>query len=549
MIYKQYRSLLIFLIITLLVGPLWTTAAQDGTPETDAPIRIWVDWSLPLDFEAMLQPLVDTDDYEIELNRVNADLAVTVTNGSGAITSRWVYVPVLPFASLAENVSYLDIQRYWNGDNAALSGLSPDGEPVKLIVTRNTLEAMKSFMGEPAEETAFQIVPEGALVTQLWEQRPHAWSLVAFNDLRPALKALSLDHQSVFSDDLDLENYPFILDVGIEGENWAVGQAIDDLLAAGTWQGINRDPRRMSRIVLSGVTALTRATAYYMENNGITSPGDGILPFVEDADVFHTSNEVPFSVQCPYPDPYSGTIFCADDRYLELLTHIGLDVVELTGNHINDYGPGALKHTLDLYDAAGIEYFGGGRTPEEARAALILEHNDNQIAFIGCNMPGPFKAWVSDERPGAAQCDDTYLEQELTRLSETVDVVIMTVQDYEYYRYDPPNAQVTRFTNYANWGADVVIGSQAHQPQGFGFVSREDQPQAFLHHGLGNLFFDQMAQIGTRQMFLDRLIVYDGQVIAVELFTGLIEDYCCPRPMTEAERAEFLNTIFAASEW
>jgi hypothetical protein len=33
------------------------------------------------------------------------------------------------------------------------------------------------------------------------------------------------------------------------------------------------------------------------------------------------------------------------------------------------------------------------------------------------------------------------------------------------------------------------------------------------------------------------------------LFTGLIEDYSRPRPMTDAERANFLQTIFKASGW
>ncbi len=536
------RRVLLVCTILLMLNP----SAQGQTQE---PILIWVDWGVPSAFDEMLAPLLAMERYEQVNSRDEAHLEVTITGGGGAITSRWIYVPVVSFATYAEEIRFVDLRRYWEGDTTALNYLTMDDTPAQLVVTNDVLEAMTYFLGEPAENVPFQLVPDDALGTLLWEQRANSWSMVAFDALTPDIRALRLDGISPFSDDFDLLTYPFVVRIGIMGEEWAVGRAIDDLLMVGTWRGTNRNPEQLTRVVLSGVTALTRATAHAMETYGITLPGQHILPFVEDAHVLHTSNEVPFSEVCPPPDPYAGTIFCASDAYMELLQYIGLDVVELTGNHINDYGPGALRHTLELYDEAGMSYFGGGRTPEEARAPLITEHNDNTIAFIGCNMPGPYKAWVGEDKPGAAPCDDAYLEEELARLADEVDVVVMTVQDYEYYRYSPPNVQINRFTNYANWGADVVIGSQAHQPQGFTFVPRDDLMPSFLHHGLGNLFFDQMANIGTRQMFMDKLFIYEGRLINVELFTGLIEDYCCPRPMTATERTDFLQTIFTASGW
>lgn len=536
------QKLVIFcLVVVLMVSALPSRA--------DTPFRIWIALNVPPDFETMLAPLFATSQYERVDNRSSADLELVVTPYGGAITSRWVYVPVVPFASLAENLTFGDIQRYWNGDNTALAYLSGTNDPTTLIVSPSVMETMTFFLGEPAPTTMIQVVPAAGFIDQLWRQRPNVWSMVAFNDLTPQLKPLSVDGVSIFSPDFNAETYPFIMEIGMRGDDRAIARAIEDLLVAGSWRGTNRDPNRLTRLVLSGVTALTRATAYAMETQSITLPAQHIMSFLSDADIFHTSNEVAFSQQCPYPDPNAGTVFCADDKYMALLQYIGLNVVELTGNHINDYGPGALKHTLDRYDEVGMAYFGGGRTPAEAQAAYITQHNGNTIAFIGCNVPGPFKAWVSDDRPGAATCDDAYLAEELTRLSAEVDVVIMTVQDYEYYQYHAPPAQITRFTNYATWGADIVIGSQAHQPQGFSLIERQGQSVAFVHHGLGNLFFDQMADLGTRQMFMDKVYIYDGQVISVELFTGLIEAYCCPRPMTLAERQSFLQTIFRASGW
>ena len=73
----------------------------------------------------------------------------------------------------------------------------------------------------------------------------------------------------------------------------------------------------------------------------------------------------------------------------------------------------------------------------------------------------------------------------------------------------------------------------------------------FIHYGLGNLFFDQMAVYynntlmpGTRDEFIDRLVFYDGELISVELLTAKLEDYARPRPMTAEERAALLSRIF-----
>lgn len=535
------------LLLCAIMLPISTADAQD---ESEDIVRIWINWDVPPDFGNMLAPLFADPGYDRTFNQETAHLSVTVTTEPTAINSTWLYVPVVAFPTITDTISYGDIQRYWAGESDALNALSRNGTPVTLLVTDNTFEAIKAFLGEPASNTPIRRVPGDALAQELWDERPNVWSLIPFDQMTPRLKALHLDmNNNIFDADFSSGIYPLQTNIGMVGEDWAIGRTIDELLTLGAWRGTNRNPELLTRVVLSGVTALTRATAFAMEQNGITTPGDGILDFVDDADIFHTSNEVPFSVNCPYPDPNSGVIFCADGRYIELLEYIGLDVVELTGNHVNDYGPGALNNTLDIYNEVGMEYFGGGRNTEDAREPLIMRHNDNSIAFIGCNLPGPFGAWASDERAGAAQCDDVYLEEQLRRLGANVDVVVMTIQDYEYYRYDALGSQADRMAQFIEWGADVVIGSHAHQPQGFEIITRTGDVDGFVHHGLGNLFFDQMANIGTRQMFMDRVIIYDGRMLSVELFTGIIDNFCCPRPMTTDERADFLNTIFEASRW
>ena len=182
-----------------------------------------------------------------------------------------------------------------------------------------------------------------------------------------------------------------------------------------------------------------------------------------------------------------------------------------------------------------------------ARAPLIIQHNGTTIALLGCNMAGPSADWATNALPGSSACDDNYLAQEIPRLKAAHDLVIMTIQYLEYDTYTATLAESEFFQKYANLGADVVFGSQAHHPQGFGFG--DGLGGAFIDYGTGNMFFDQMNNYEVRQMRMDKLIMYDGRLLGILLFTGLREDYSHTPAMTPRARAQFLTTTFKSSGW
>ena len=236
--------------------------------------------------------------------------------------------------------------------------------------------------------------------------------------------------------------------------------------------------------------------------------------------------------------------FCSDPENIALFDAIGVDLIELTGNHLNDFGTEGLRQTLELYRQEGWKIFGGGENLEAALKPALIEHNGNRLAFIGCNYAGPFSAWAKEDSPGAAPCDEESLREEVVRLRSEGFLPIFTFQWSEYYDPNPSSSQKKAFQDMIDAGAVIVSGSQAHRPQSIEFY--ED---GFIHYGLGNLFFDQMWSLGTRQEFIDRHIFYDGRHISTELLTAMLEDFAQPRPMTDEERRVFLEEIFAVSGW
>ena len=188
------------------------------------------------------------------------------------------------------------------------------------------------------------------------------------------------------------------------------------------------------------------------------------------------------------------------------------------------------RETIEIYKKKGLPYFGGGLDLKDSLEPALFEINGNKIAFIGCNKPDVNRFPVAtDFQPGAAPCDFEYLTQKINQLKAEGYVVISTFQWNESYDSRPSPQQKDDFRLMAESGASVVSGSQAHYAQ-----MMEFHDDAFIHYGLGNLFFDQMGDQdwmprGIRRLFFDRYVIYAGKLIGVELITAMLEDYSRPR--------------------
>ncbi|MCZ2127058.1 MAG: CapA family protein [Anaerolineales bacterium] len=496
------KQILTFVLLILLVACSAPTATPTLTPV------------LPTPTSAPTQP-------------VNA--TATATQIPPKAQSLWIYALAAPFPTVPDDVSSADLLAAWNGES-----LSENGQP--LLMAESTLRAFRALWGEPASG-AVRSVDKEEILDEAWTP-PFKWAIIPFEEIQPKWKILSVDGQSPIHKDFDENVYP--LKALISGENLPA---------------TNRDPSKLATVVLTGVTALVRATAFTMETKGVTRPGELVYDWLHGADVLHVSNEVAFDSTCPFPKPgYTNYILCSDPKYLELLKYVGTDIVELTGDHFADRGSQAMLDTLQMYKDNNILYYGGGANEEEGRKPVYLNVNGNKIAFMGCNGKVAYTmVKATDIKPGAADCGDyKFFTQQVKDVAAQGYMVIFTFQHEECYHSGPCYMHAQGFHAVADAGATVVSGSQAHFPH-----LMEFRGDSFIHFGLGNLFFDQMTYElpdgkiidGTRREFIDRHIFYDGKYLGVELLTAMLEDFSRPRPMNQRERTQFLSEYFAYSGW
>ncbi|MEA3341009.1 MAG: CapA family protein [Chloroflexota bacterium] len=508
------------------------------TPTPAWPVTVFVPDGLPAPAaDALETAFADHADLFIPSSSSAADVAVTLNPGPDAtLFIEWVYAIVAPFPTLTDEVAWTDVISTWSGAPAGPFAERP------LLMTADTAAALTILLGAPVSSTV-EITSSDKIIRRAWDDRP-AWAIVPFDQLEPRWKVLRVDGVSVLDKDLDAEMYPLVIHLGLTGLERGIVKFQETVGAPLT----NRDPDKMTIVLLTGVTALTRGTGIKMDQHGVTYPAQDIRDWLLEADITHISSEVSFAENCPPPTNYTTMVFCSNPAYIGLLEDIDVDVVELTGNHLLDWGLAAMENSLTMYEERDMPYYGGGWNAALAREPLTLTSGMHTFGFIGCNPAGPPEAWAAEERAGSAPCNFGALAEQLgpqiRQLREQGVIPIVTLQYLENPTYEPTGLQRIEFRALSEAGAVIVSGSQAHQPQGFDFVDG-----AFIHYGLGNLFFDQMQALEYRQEFLDRHVFYDGRHISAEVLTAMLEDYARPRPMTASERETFLTTVFEASGW
>lgn len=539
-----------------LAVPATSDAKQSAQPSATPPLStlsLLMDDDLPDGFRKQLQlPAAIQITHAVDFNNLNLGIRASGFSDTDLKSSTWVYALVAPFPTVQDDVPLSDLENIWKG------GVKPVGLR-RLLVTQNTRSVFQHLWGQPAPDWV-QVVDPSALLDTAWESvapakatqaapTPPALTLaiIPFEDIEPRWKVISVDGQSPLDRAFDPLKYPLAAHIVLDADREAKPDDADLRKLAGSLTlPTNYDPAKLTVLVMTGTTAISRHIGERMEAHGMTYPAQDIRDWLVNADLTHISNEVSFYQDCPKPGPNRADMrFCSSPKYIQLLENVGADIIELTGNHNLDWGYQPFLDSLEMYRQRGWKTYGGGANLDDSKKPLLITHNGNRPAFIGCSPSGPAAVWATQYTPGSTPCNLDKLEQQVRQLRADGYLPIVTFQAVETNTYQPAPAQGTPdFRRMARAGAVIVSGSQAHLPQTMTLMGG-----SFVHYGLGNLFFDQMTPPESRQEFIDQHVFYHGKYLGVRLLSALLEDYSRPRPMTASERSQFLQKIFALSNW
>ncbi len=278
-------------------------------------------------------------------------------------------------------------------------------------------------------------------------------------------------------------------------------------------------------------------------------PFEAVAPYMQGGDIVFANLEAPLSER--YPPPFSGVDFIGPTSTIEGLKLLGLNLVNLANNHSTNFGTGAFTDTLQLLEANGIRYVGGGRDYEQAYSTVYMEAGGARVAFISYNcVLGSVNA--TPERPGVAWMDlPPYYQMnqaQVARMQERVkearaeaDLVVACFHWNE--EYQPPAKPTISLAHAAcEAGADLVVGSHPHCVQPLEFYGN-----SLIFYNLGNFVFDQMHRDITREGFMAHLTFQGGKLTRVELIPYIINDPCKPVPLSGSAAVSLSEKILRMS--
>lgn len=191
-----------------------------------------------------------------------------------------------------------------------------------------------------------------------------------------------------------------------------------------------------------------------------------------------------------------------DPGAVHFLNRIHADIWNLANNHIMDAGPEGLSATLEEAFRAGARTIGAGMDLHDASKPLILPDAGGIGIFAvgyrrGCKPAGPENAGCFSW----AEMD--LIRKTIESIKKTCRWCVVVSHGGEEFTALPAPYTRTRYLDYLNMGADLVVCHHPHVPMNYELFGEKA-----IFYSLGNFIFDtdyQRAQYHTDEGVLLRL--------------------------------------------
>lgn len=251
--------------------------------------------------------------------------------------------------------------------------------------------------------------------------------------------------------------------------------------------------------------------------NNFLYPWEKTASFLQSADLALINLESPLVKNCPLTN--SGMIFCGSEQFLQGLLFARINIVNLSNNHIFNWGEENALFTQQLLGANHILTSG---YPKDS--VSFKEIKNKKFAFLGYNLL------------------DSFLEKDIIKAvnqaSLQADFVVVSLHWGVEYQAYPENWQQQLGRSLIDAGAQLIVGNHPHWHQPI-----EVYKQGLIIYSHGNFIFDQEWSKETKTGFAAKHIFYENRLVDSQIFPVLISDYCQPSLLEKEEKEKFLTDL------
>jgi poly-gamma-glutamate synthesis protein (capsule biosynthesis protein) len=183
----------------------------------------------------------------------------------------------------------------------------------------------------------------------------------------------------------------------------------------------------------------------------------------------------------------AGPILKQHPSTINTLKKSGFNLALLSNNHIFDYGKEGLEQTILSLDNNDIQFIGAGRNYNEIFSPLVKEIAGFKIGFINaCEFHnGAYDQNLEKSDSGYLWLNHPDFDEMIKKTRSNVDILFVFVHAGLENVNIPLWEWRQKYKSICDLGADYVIGSHPHVPQGI-----EDYNNSTIFYSLGNFYFD-----------------------------------------------------------
>ncbi|MBR1383223.1 MAG: CapA family protein [Ruminococcus sp.] len=205
---------------------------------------------------------------------------------------------------------------------------------------------------------------------------------------------------------------------------------------------------------------------------------------IEGADIAILNQET--LVNDAFP-PSTYPVFSTPTECGDAVVDFGFNVISMSNNHVLDKGSVGLISSLDYWDTKDVVHYGAYRSEEDANDIKTMEVNGITFAFLGY-MEYTNGLYLDDDEPGKViyLSEEDVIKRQVEEADKIADVVVVSCHFGTEIYNEINTMQITMSEKLVEWGADLIIGTQAHALSTCRYLDKPDGGQAFVYYGLGN---------------------------------------------------------------
>lgn len=194
--------------------------------------------------------------------------------------------------------------------------------------------------------------------------------------------------------------------------------------------------------------------------------------------------ESPFIPETCVKEPIKNKITLKqDNKMVKIIKNLDPFLVNLSNNHINDFGNFGVKNTFKVLSSENINYFGAGYEDEEHNIykienlkVVIISYTTRETDLTGN------KLFNNKKFMGPKEFSFEDFKKQTNKYKDYIKIVLFHWGHEQLHYPLPEQRKIAR--DVINAGADLIVGNHSHTIQGFEKISEK-----WVFYSLGNFLF------------------------------------------------------------